>query len=153
MACRTAVYKHFHAGDVLAYVGCSKNPDARHDQHLASSPWFLDVVRTEVTWFPSRKEALAAEAAAIAAEKPLFNKVHKAKDAEPAISQGWFRLGLKAQIDACDTTVAEISRKTGVSRDVINKLPAREGASTTVENAVALAAFFGAQVEDFKPTP
>lgn len=47
------------------------------------------------------------------------------------------------------TTIAELVSRTGVSRDVINKLKAREDASTTVENAMLISAFYGKTVNQF----
>jgi plasmid maintenance system antidote protein VapI len=47
------------------------------------------------------------------------------------------------------TGVAELARATGVSADVIKKLRTREGASTTAENALLIASFYGKSVNDF----
>ncbi|NEK22147.1 hypothetical protein GV827_07005 [Sulfitobacter sp. JBTF-M27] len=47
------------------------------------------------------------------------------------------------------TTIAQIVNATGLSRDVINKLKARPGSSTTVENGILIAAFFGKTVNQF----
>lgn len=47
------------------------------------------------------------------------------------------------------TSISELVKATGVSRDVINKLRARENASTTAENALLIAAYYGKSVNDF----
>lgn len=48
-----------------------------------------------------------------------------------------------------DTKIAELVRQTGVSRDVINKLISRDNASTTVENGMLIAAYYGKTVNQF----
>jgi len=70
---QTALYRFFNAADELLYVGITGDPRARWAQHAAEKPWWPDVARHTVQWLPSRKAALDAEAAAIAAEAPLHN--------------------------------------------------------------------------------
>lgn len=60
-----------------------------------------------------------------------------------------FRTALEWHLDHHDATVADIVARTGVSRDVINKLRARPGSSTTVENAMLIASFYGKTVNQF----
>lgn len=60
-----------------------------------------------------------------------------------------FRRALIWHMDKHRTSIADLVRATEVSRDVINKLRAREGSSTTVENAMLIAAFYGKTVNDF----
>lgn len=60
-----------------------------------------------------------------------------------------FRSALLWHMEMNGTTIAELVSRTGVSRDVINKLKAREDASTTVENAMLIAAFYGKSVNQF----
>lgn len=48
-----------------------------------------------------------------------------------------------------DTPIAELVKATGVSRDVINKLRSRPDSSTTAENAMLIAAFYGKTVNAF----
>ncbi|OLS43024.1 hypothetical protein BV509_00765 [Rhodovulum sulfidophilum] len=60
-----------------------------------------------------------------------------------------FRDALQWHMSQNGTTVAELSRETGVSRDVINKVRLRDGASTSVENAMLIAAFYGKSVNQF----
>lgn len=73
---RCALYRHFDADDLLLYLGISDNPVQRGKDHARDSDWVQYAVRAEVTWHSSRAEALAAEAAAIVAERPLFNQQH-----------------------------------------------------------------------------
>lgn len=71
---RTALYRHFARDGTLLYIGVSHEPKVRWEQH----PWWKQGLsaRQTIQWFPFRREALAAEAAAIAAEKPLYNVQH-----------------------------------------------------------------------------
>jgi len=55
----------------------------------------------------------------------------------------------KARMDAEEVSIADISRATGVSSDIVKKLRSREGSTTNVEDAAKLAAYFGQSVEDF----
>lgn len=54
-----------------------------------------------------------------------------------------FREKFMAALDATSMSVAELSRRSGVSYDTINKLKRRDGASTRADNAAALAAALG----------
>lgn len=69
----TALYRLFAASGQLLYVGVSSDPGKRFGQHAADKPWWSDVARWSAGWYPSRQEALAAEAAVIAAECPALN--------------------------------------------------------------------------------
>lgn len=72
----TALYRHFAADGALLYVGISLSAVARLSAHEATAPWFRDIARVEVAWYPSRDLALAAEKAAIKRECPRHNIVH-----------------------------------------------------------------------------
>lgn len=71
-----AVYRHFDATGQLLYVGCAANPSARMGQHVSRSPWATSVTLITVQWHPNKAAALEAETAAIAAESPVFNRLH-----------------------------------------------------------------------------
>lgn len=62
---------------------------------------------------------------------------------------GDFREALLWHMDRHGTSITELTEGAGVSRDVINKLKARADSSTTVENAVKIAAFYGKSVNQF----
>ena len=67
-----------------------------------------------------------------------------------------FREALLWHIEQHNTNVTHLAKATGVSRDAINKLRAREGSTTTVENALMIAAFYGKTVNQFvnrEPAP
>lgn len=70
---KTALYRHFDAGGQLLYVGISNDALRRLCQHKDRSSWYEQIRRVDVEWLPSREEALAAEAIAIAKEAPAFN--------------------------------------------------------------------------------
>ena len=72
----TALYRLYDAGDVLLYVGITSSLKVRMTQHVVDKPWWGDVARKTVRWYPVRKEAATAEAAAIKAEKPKYNIAH-----------------------------------------------------------------------------
>lgn len=60
-----------------------------------------------------------------------------------------FREALIWHMNQQETPISELVRETGVSRDVINKLRARPGSSTTAENAMLIASYYGKSVNDF----
>lgn len=60
-----------------------------------------------------------------------------------------FRDAFLWHLDRHDGTLVDIARRSGVSRDALNKLIARENSSTNVENAVAIARYFGKTLEQF----
>lgn len=72
----TALYRLFGDGDVLLYIGISKTFGRRWHQHSRSQPWWPQVRRQSIDWYPGRDEALAAEADAIRAEYPRHNVAH-----------------------------------------------------------------------------
>jgi hypothetical protein len=71
---RTAVYHHIDADGVIQYIGCSAAPAERFRQHLSSSPWAKQVVRIDIEWFDTRKDALAVELARIKSVRPPMNR-------------------------------------------------------------------------------
>jgi hypothetical protein len=79
---RTALYRWFYVddpeyGNSLGYVGISYDVIHREAQHTAGLRAFMEGnVRRETQWFPSRGEAVAAEALAIATEKPIWSQQH-----------------------------------------------------------------------------
>lgn len=72
---KTCLYRHFDSSGRLLYVGISLNSIKRLQQHFANAEWFKDISRIEIEWHPTRIEAMAAEAIAIAKENPVFNIV------------------------------------------------------------------------------
>lgn len=70
---RTALYRLYDEDDRLLYVGIAFNPRVRCYHHKKHKPWWPSVARREVEWHDNRRQAEAAESAAIAAEKPRYN--------------------------------------------------------------------------------
>lgn len=62
---------------------------------------------------------------------------------------GSFRDALIWHLETTQTRVADLTRATGVSRDVINKLLSGASRSTAAENAILIAAYFGKSLEQF----
>jgi predicted GIY-YIG superfamily endonuclease len=70
---RTALYRLFDADGALLYVGITYDTEQRFASHRNSSPWWKDVASESIEWHGSRRLALAAESAAIKAERPRHN--------------------------------------------------------------------------------
>ena len=60
-----------------------------------------------------------------------------------------FREALVWHMDREQTKIVDLAKASGVTRDVINKLLARPQASTTPENALLIAAYYGKNVNQF----
>ena len=60
-----------------------------------------------------------------------------------------FREALIARLDLTGMPAAELARRTGVSKTIIDKLRQRRVEVTNVNDAVLIARFFGQSVEDF----
>lgn len=60
-----------------------------------------------------------------------------------------FQAALAWHMKRHETKIVDLVKGTGVSRDVINKLLGRNNASTNVENAVLIAAYYGKTVNQF----
>lgn len=73
---RHAVYRHKSKAGLTLYIGVSSRPLRRLWEHRARSEWAREVATTDISWFDTRDEALAAEAEAIRKEKPAHNRVH-----------------------------------------------------------------------------
>lgn len=60
-----------------------------------------------------------------------------------------FRRAFVWHLDNYDATLADIHNATGVSRDVMNKLKSRENSTTSVENGILIASFYGKTISEF----
>ena len=67
------VYRMFDADDQLLYLGCTADLGARIHAHALYKRWFGDVRRMTFEPHPDRASGLAAEAAGLTAEKPLYD--------------------------------------------------------------------------------
>lgn len=69
-----AVYRYFGVSDDLIYVGVTTNPSVRRAKHITDSWRFWPrVVREEIAWFPTERDAYEEEARAIRDEVPSDN--------------------------------------------------------------------------------
>lgn len=75
----TCLYRFHDDAGRLLYVGISKDPNVRERQHAASQRWYPLVAEREDEWYPNRRDALRAEAAAILNESPLFNEAGRSR--------------------------------------------------------------------------
>lgn len=69
----TTVYRFFGDRKRLLYVGITRRGPQRIHQHSRDKPWWSDVRSATFEHFPTRQEALWAEAEAIRAENPVHN--------------------------------------------------------------------------------
>lgn len=60
-----------------------------------------------------------------------------------------FRSALIWHLERHGTKMSELVRATGISRDTLNKLIAREGATTAAETALVVASFYGESLKSF----
>jgi plasmid maintenance system antidote protein VapI len=66
-----------------------------------------------------------------------------------ALGPETFREHLIAMMDASGTSAGELSRQTGVSKPLIDKLRQRKAITTNVNDAMRIAQYFGKTVEEF----
>lgn len=87
-----ALYRFFGEGDALLYVGLTVHLPTRLVDHHDKKPWWRQVERMTVQWWPSREAVVAAERQAIIDEKPIHNIQHNRRGsrhsrvAEPVVS-------------------------------------------------------------------
>lgn len=70
------VYRCIGAGEQKLYIGSAKSRRSRMQSHRTASFWWPEVVRVDIEDQPDIETARRAEAAAIRAEAPLYNKKH-----------------------------------------------------------------------------
>ena len=72
-----AVYRLYDKTDRLLYVGCSMEPIMRLSRHasLNSHPWVHDIATARIEWHADWFDGRRAEAIAIHAETPLYNRM------------------------------------------------------------------------------
>jgi predicted GIY-YIG superfamily endonuclease len=75
-----ALYRFFDVEDRLLYIGITAGLPQRLMRHADGKPWWLQVAKITVEVMPGRAEVLAAERAAIRAERPLYNIRHNNGD-------------------------------------------------------------------------
>lgn len=70
-----AVYRLYDSDENLLYVGQSNWPERRIYKH-STKTWGKDIARSEMDWYESRDEALAAERRLLESHRPLHNVQH-----------------------------------------------------------------------------
>lgn len=68
-----ALYRMYGPKGELLYVGITFGVVQRLRGHRGSQPWWPEVATIKLEHFANRQDALVAEAAAIKAERPLYN--------------------------------------------------------------------------------
>lgn len=85
MAGRTALYRIYDRDGILLYVGISRSFGRRWSDESHEKPWWGDVQRMTVDWYPTRQEAEIAESRVIRSERPVHNVAHNRP--RPALSR------------------------------------------------------------------
>lgn len=80
------LYRFYSATGQLLYIGITANPPARFGQHRSDKDWWSEVSDIKIETHENRNALRAAEATAIRAEKPRYNKVHNGSAATTATS-------------------------------------------------------------------
>lgn len=83
----TKLYRHFDASGRLLYVGIAIRPTDRLLQHIRLSTWADSIARIDIETHASRDLAVAAEATAIEAESPLYNKRKPTKKSRQTVGR------------------------------------------------------------------
>lgn len=81
-----ALYRFYDADGVLLYIGITASVPTRLTRHRDNKPWWTHVTRIDIEHHPDRDTVLAAEKAAIKAERPRWNVVHNRDDIRPAVT-------------------------------------------------------------------
>ena len=112
----TTLYRFFAADGTLLYVGITGCKKRRFGQHAQQAEWWLDAASVTLEHFADRNEAMAAEEAAIKAERPRFNDRHNPVRRADA-PHGY--MTCQAAADALRCSVAHVSRliSSGVLRE------------------------------------
>lgn len=84
----TSLYRFYDAASTLLYIGITARGRGRWHNHAADKPWWPAVTTATIEHHPNRAAALAAERAAIIAEKPLHNTHHN-RCPKRSISPTW----------------------------------------------------------------
>ena len=74
---KTCLYRHYGANNKLLYIGVSVNPYERSRQHSVNKKYFHKVVRIELKWYKTKKDALMEESRLIKNLHPACNIAHR----------------------------------------------------------------------------
>jgi predicted GIY-YIG superfamily endonuclease len=93
---RTAVYRLYDADGTPLYIGLTNDPERRFKQHRSSKPWWPQVARKVIDWYPTRDRAFLEEADAIETETPIHNTNHNPVASRILMSSHWPPFGIPA---------------------------------------------------------
>lgn len=102
----TALYKLYDEVDALLYVGVSFDLHTRFCDHRLAKPWYR-VARIELTWYPDRKSALAAETHVIQTQTPPWNWNGSPTPPGPPRKFEWLMNWITEQVEAGEWPVGE----------------------------------------------
>jgi predicted GIY-YIG superfamily endonuclease len=71
-----SLYRFYNAAGKLLYIGITGNPKTRFADHRKKKLWWPEVAVREICHYPTRTAVLAAERAAIKAERPVHNVIY-----------------------------------------------------------------------------
>lgn len=80
-----ALYRFYSDQGQLLYVGITKDPAKRIEQHGDQKDWWSQVSGMTIEWYPDRATVLAAERRAIRVEHPAHNIQHTPR-ARPGVT-------------------------------------------------------------------
>ena len=135
---KTALYRHYDAEGALLYVGISRNPFARLDQHMSTSPWASEIASVALEWFDDRTAALNAERAAISKEIPLYNARRDDGPMPVPPTAGW-QGRLHAAIEGSGKSRRAISIEAGLAHGYVHSVLV-DGKEPTVSRFLAICA-------------
>lgn len=75
-----ALYRYFDPVGTLLYIGCSLEPFSRLQVHHTIQDWWRDIATVKIEWHPDWYAARRAEAVAIVAEVPRYNRLRISPD-------------------------------------------------------------------------
>jgi hypothetical protein len=110
----TTLYRFYAADGTLLYVGVTSVGPSRWSDHERNREWWAKAVRSSIEQFPNRQAALDAERAAILAEQPRYNTVHRVPSEPHARLKG--RHGTGTVIHRSDGRWAFVVRIAGRQR-------------------------------------
>jgi DNA-binding transcriptional regulator YiaG len=111
------LYRHFDDAGTLLYVGIGLCSIGRLSQHRRSAHWFRRITRVEIQHFADEQSAMAAEAAAIRDERPLFNKRGLAEPKKSRTPQP----ALRRYLSEREITQESFARQLNVTQTLISQ--------------------------------
>jgi len=85
----TTLYRLYDASGQLLYLGITSSPTGRFTTHACEKVWWDEIATIRLEHYETRKEALAAESAAIVVEAPLHNMGGNPREDRIAGYRGW----------------------------------------------------------------